>query len=137
MTAAAIPGERALADPRGACIAGERLEPDDALRAGGDVLAIMLPNRVELITSMFAAWRPGAAVTPVNPAPTAHEARYQVDDAAAAPVVADDASAQKLQGRGRRIIAVQAVSEPDTRCGRAMPAPASRLNLPVRRRPRW
>jgi acyl-CoA synthetase (AMP-forming)/AMP-acid ligase II len=28
------------------------------------VLAIMLPNRVELITSMFAAWRLGAAVTP-------------------------------------------------------------------------
>src|SRR6185295_2355169 len=55
--------------------------------------AIMLPNRVELITSVFAAWRLGAAVTPVNPALTAQEARYQIDDAGATLVVADDAAA--------------------------------------------
>jgi acyl-coenzyme A synthetase/AMP-(fatty) acid ligase len=41
------------------------------------VLAIMLPNRVELVTSMFAALRLGAAVTPVNAALTAQEARYR------------------------------------------------------------
>ena len=66
------------------------------LRRGG-VLAIMLPNRVELVTSMFAAWRLGAAVTPVNPALTAQEARYQIDDAGATLVVAD--------GRPRRCCA--------------------------------
>ena len=60
----------------------------------GDVLAIMLPNRVELVTSMFAAWRLGAAVTPVNAALTMQEARYQIDDAGAAVVVADGASAE-------------------------------------------
>jgi acyl-CoA synthetase (AMP-forming)/AMP-acid ligase II len=49
----------------------------------GGVLAIMVPNQVELVTSMFAAWRLGAAVTPVNPALTAQEARYQIDDAGA------------------------------------------------------
>ena len=87
MTVAAIPDQRALRDPAGPCIADERHELDNAgfakrvtavaavfaaagLRPGG-VLAIMLPNRVELITSMFAAWRLGAAVTPVNPALTA------------------------------------------------------------------
>ena len=116
MTAAAIPEERALRDPGGACIADERQELDNqrfaemvlavaALFAAaglgrGDVLAIMLPNRVELVTSMFAAWRLGAAVTPVNPALTAQEARYQIDDAAAALVVADGASAEKLPGAG-------------------------------------
>lgn len=75
MLAAAIPDERAARDPAGACIADKRQELDNAhftqtvsvvaallADAGlrrGDVLAIMLPNRVELITSMFAAWRLG------------------------------------------------------------------------------
>lgn len=78
MLAAAIPDERAARDPAGACIADKRQELDNAhftqtvsvvaallADAGlrrGDVLAIMLPNRVELITSMFAAWRLGATV---------------------------------------------------------------------------
>jgi acyl-CoA synthetase (AMP-forming)/AMP-acid ligase II len=53
------------------------------------------------VTSMFAAWRLGAAVTPVNPALTAQQARYQIDDAAATLVVADDGSAVKLQDIGR------------------------------------
>jgi len=76
------------------------------------VLAIMLPNRVELITSMFAAWRLGAAVTPVNPALTGQEARYQIDDAGANLVVADGASAAKLAGGGHRIIPVEDVTSP-------------------------
>src|SRR5260370_30450315 len=90
VTAAAIPDQRAKADPQGACVADQRQELDNArfaetvsavaamfTSAGlgrGDVLAILLPNRVELITSMFAAWRLRAAVTPVHPAPTAPEA---------------------------------------------------------------
>ena len=72
----------------------------DAGPRRGDVLAIMLPNRVELITSIFAAWRLGVAVTPVNPALTGQEARYQIDDAGANVVVADGASAAKLEGGG-------------------------------------
>ena len=64
---AAIPDERVLRDPAGACIADERQDLDNAgfaqkvtavaavfAAAGlgrGGVLAIMLPNRVELITS--------------------------------------------------------------------------------------
>jgi non-ribosomal peptide synthetase component F len=74
---------------------------DAGLRRGG-VLAVMLPNRVELITGMFAAWRLGAAVTPVNPALTGQEARYQIDDAGANVVIADGASAAKLAGGGYR-----------------------------------
>ncbi|HEU4514138.1 MAG TPA: AMP-binding protein, partial [Nocardioidaceae bacterium] len=45
-----------------------------------DVVAIMLPNRVELLVAMFAAWRLGGAATPVNPVFTASEADYQIDD---------------------------------------------------------
>src|SRR5580692_11028513 len=128
MLAAAIPDERAARNPAGACIADERQELDNArfaqtvsavaalladagLRRGG-VLAVMLPNRVELITGMFAAWRLGAAVTPVNPALTGQEARYQIDDAGANVVIADGASAAKLDGGGYRIIPVEDVTSP-------------------------
>jgi acyl-CoA synthetase (AMP-forming)/AMP-acid ligase II len=49
----------------------------------GDVVAIVLPNRAELIVSLFATWRLGATATPVNPALTPGEMQYQVDDAGA------------------------------------------------------
>src|SRR5271154_5716352 len=128
MLAAAIPDERAARDPAGACIADERQELDNArfaqtvsavaalladagLRRGG-VLAVMLPNRVELITSMFAAWRLGAAVTPVNPALTGQEGRYQIDDAGANGVIADGASAAMLRDGPYRIIGLTEVTAP-------------------------
>lgn len=46
----------------------------------GDVVAIMLPNRVEFAVAMFAAWRLGAAVTPINPNLTSKEATHQIFD---------------------------------------------------------
>jgi long-chain acyl-CoA synthetase len=49
----------------------------------GDVVAVMLPNRVELLVTLFAAWRLGAAVTPINPALTPAEARHQLTDSGA------------------------------------------------------
>jgi len=131
MTAAAIPDDRALRDPGGACVADERQDLDNAnfaerviavaavlADAGlrrGDVLAIMLPNQVELVTSMFAAWRLGAAVTPVNPALTAPEAAYQIADADATLVVADDAAAATLRDGPRRVIRLDEVTAPPRR----------------------
>jgi len=56
---------------------------------------------------MFAAWRLGAAVTPVNPALTAQEARYQIDDAGATLVVADDTAAAALRHGPGRVIALE------------------------------
>jgi long-chain acyl-CoA synthetase len=128
VTAAVIPDERARMDPRGTCLADERQDLDNAAFADrvtavaallaeaglgrGDVLAIMLPNRVELVTSMFAAWRLGAAVTPVNPALTAQEARYQVADAGATLVVADDPGAAMLRDGPYRIIGLDEVTAP-------------------------
>ena len=50
----------------------------------GDVVATMLTNRVELIVVMFAAWRVGAALTPINPSLTASEAVFQIEDWSAA-----------------------------------------------------
>jgi acyl-CoA synthetase (AMP-forming)/AMP-acid ligase II len=51
--------------------------------ARGDVLAVMLPNRVELLVAILAAWRLGGAATPVNPAFTDVEAGYQIRDSGA------------------------------------------------------
>ncbi|MCU1652787.1 MAG: putative acyl-CoA synthetase, partial [Pseudonocardia sp.] len=56
----------------------------------GDVVATLLPNRVELVLTLFAAWHLGAAVTPINPALTDPEVAYQLEDAAARLVVLDN-----------------------------------------------
>ncbi len=53
----------------------------------GDVVAVMLPNRAELVLTLFAAWRLGATATPLNPNFTAREAGYQLEDSGARLVV--------------------------------------------------
>ncbi|MEE2034669.1 class I adenylate-forming enzyme family protein [Rhodococcus chondri] len=59
----------------------------------GSIVAIMLPNRVELLVAMLAAWRLGAAATPVNPAFTESEADYQISDSGAVLVINSGAGA--------------------------------------------
>ncbi len=54
----------------------------------GDVVAVMLPNRVELLLALLAAWRLGAAATPVNPVFTPNEAGYQIADSGAKLMIA-------------------------------------------------
>jgi len=49
----------------------------------GDVVAIMLPNCAELLLGLLAAWRLGAAATPINPVFTATEAGHQIHDSRA------------------------------------------------------
>jgi long-chain acyl-CoA synthetase len=58
----------------------------------GSTVAIMLPNRAELLVAIVAAWRLGAAATPINPVFTANEADYQINDADAVLVVNVDAT---------------------------------------------
>lgn len=48
-----------------------------------DAIAIMLPNRLELLIGMLGAWRVGAMVTPVNPTFTDRELGYQLQDSGA------------------------------------------------------
>ena len=54
----------------------------------GDVVAVMLPNQVELLLALLAAWRLGAAATPVNPVFTPNEAGYQIADSGAKLLIA-------------------------------------------------
>src|SRR5712672_1652528 len=59
--------------------------------SAGDVVAIMLPNTASFVVALFAAWRLGAAVTPINPSLTPVEVNYQVADAAAKVLIAQTA----------------------------------------------
>ncbi|MFI8974920.1 class I adenylate-forming enzyme family protein [Nocardia asteroides] len=102
---AELPQVRAAADPAGPSVgddAGMLSNAEFDARVGaaasvlhragvrtGDVVAVVLPNRVELVVALFAAWRLGAAVTPVNPGLTDDDIRYQIEDSAARVVIGD------------------------------------------------
>jgi acyl-CoA synthetase (AMP-forming)/AMP-acid ligase II len=85
----------------------------------GDVVAVMLPNQVELLLGLMAAWRLGAAATPVNPVFTANEAGYQIADSAAKLLLAADPGA----GYG---VPVLTPGELNSRPRGALPAPDTR-----------
>ncbi|MGV9816945.1 class I adenylate-forming enzyme family protein [Nocardia xishanensis] len=105
---AALPDVRAGLFPADPCLADDNLgqitnlefldlvqKYADRLSKGGigvgDVVAIMLPNRLELIVALFAAWRLGAAVTPINSSLTPPEVEYQLNDSRARVLVCADA----------------------------------------------
>jgi long-chain acyl-CoA synthetase len=55
-----------------------------------DVVALKLTNRIEFVVLLFAAWRLGAAVTPINPSLTDGEVDRQLDDSGARLLVTED-----------------------------------------------
>ena len=99
MNLSALPDQRAAEHPLGPAVADDKTDLDNAqflsavrraaasLRghgvSAGDVVAIMLPNTASFVVSLFAAWRLGAAVTPINPSLRPAEVTYQVSDARA------------------------------------------------------
>jgi acyl-CoA synthetase (AMP-forming)/AMP-acid ligase II len=106
MDLSVLPDQRATHDPLGQSVADDISDLNNAefldavkraaatLRgrgvSAGDVVAIKLPNTVEFVVSLFAAWRLGAAVTPVNPALSPQEVSYQLADAGAKLLIADE-----------------------------------------------
>ena len=107
MNLSALPDRRAAENPSGPAVADDYtdLNNADSLAAvqrsaaslqrhgvsAGDVVAIMLPNTATFIVSLFAAWRLGASVTPINPSLRPAEVSYQVSDAAAKVLVGEAA----------------------------------------------
>jgi acyl-CoA synthetase (AMP-forming)/AMP-acid ligase II len=103
MNLPALPDLRATENPSGPAVADDDTDLDNSqflaavqraaasLRShgvsAGDVVAIMLPNTASFVVALFAAWRLGAAVTPINPSLTPVEVNYQVADAAATVVI--------------------------------------------------
>ena len=105
MNLSALPDLRAAQAPDAPAIADDTINLNntqfaDAVRrasvalrergiSAGDVVAIKLPNRADFVVAMFAAWRLGAAVTPISPTLVPAEAAYQIEDAAAKVLVVD------------------------------------------------
>jgi long-chain acyl-CoA synthetase len=103
---ATLPDRRAADDPHGPAVADTRQQlTNAALRdrvqaaahqfsgkgiGVGDVVAVKLRNRVEFVIVLFAAWRVGAAVTPINPSLTDHEVHRQLADSGARLLVTED-----------------------------------------------
>jgi acyl-CoA synthetase (AMP-forming)/AMP-acid ligase II len=103
MNLASMPDLRASDDPAGPAIADDDTDLTNAQFLGavqraaaalqangvsaGDVLAIMLPNTASFVVALFAAWRLGAAVTPINPSLRPAEVCYQLSDAGAKALV--------------------------------------------------
>nr|WP_233243672.1 AMP-binding protein [Paraconexibacter algicola] len=104
-TFAELPAMRASQAPDAPAVWDDHVQLDNAglhdrveraaaalVRAGvgpGDTTAVILPNRHELIVALFASWRIGAAITPVNPVLTPTEMQYQVDDAGAKAIIGE------------------------------------------------
>lgn len=67
--------------------------------SAGDVVATNLPNSVDFVVTVFAAWAVGASVTPVNPTFTGREFDYQISDSGAEVLVGTqpEASGSVLQ----------------------------------------
>ncbi|MGY4743505.1 class I adenylate-forming enzyme family protein [Streptomyces sp. ATMOS53] len=114
MNFASLPDRRAEFDPHGAAVsdghqsltntqllsrvraAARQLQ--DLGTGPGDVVALKLTNRVEFVLLLFAAWRLGATVTPVNPSMTNAEVDRQLKDSGARLLVVEDGSAAVAQG---------------------------------------
>jgi long-chain acyl-CoA synthetase len=85
-----------------------RLESRGVVR--GDVVALMMTNRLEMILSLFAAWRLGAVATPINPAFTAAEASYQIGDCNARVVVVDATLRAKVGSAGASVVEAEEIA---------------------------
>lgn len=122
-----LPVTRASEDPSGACLVDGQRRWDNATFAAavsqltarfaalgigpGDTVAVMLPNRIEIVTAMFAAWWRGAALTPINPALTDPEVLFQLEDSSSRVLVGDQRSVDLAQRMGIASIDVDALDE--------------------------
>ncbi|TDO44252.1 acyl-CoA synthetase (AMP-forming)/AMP-acid ligase II [Kribbella sp. VKM Ac-2527] len=106
MNFASLPDRRADLDPDGPAVADRaqsltNAQLLDRVRAAashlqglgirpGDVVALKLTNRIEFVVLLFATWRLGATVTPINPSLTDNEVARQLDDSGARLMVVED-----------------------------------------------
>jgi acyl-CoA synthetase (AMP-forming)/AMP-acid ligase II len=77
----------------------------------GDRVALSMANRPELMEAMFAAWKLGAAVVPLNARFTADEIEYHVDDPRARAMIVGPENAETVLGMRDRLPTVEHVIE--------------------------
>jgi long-chain acyl-CoA synthetase len=103
---ASLPDRRAESNPDGPAVSDSRQsltntqllervraathQLQDIGIGAGDMVAVKLTNRVEFVVVLFAAWRIGATVTPVNPSMTDIEVGRQLNDSRPQLVVVED-----------------------------------------------
>lgn len=108
MNFASLPDRRADLDPDGPAVSDGRQSLTNAALLGrvraasrhlkdfgigpGDVVGVKLRNRVEFVVVLFACWRLGATVTPVNPSLTDAEATRQLEDSSTRLLVVEDSA---------------------------------------------
>jgi acyl-CoA synthetase (AMP-forming)/AMP-acid ligase II len=123
-----LPDRRADQDPHGPAVSDGRQSLTNAellqrVRAAshhlcdfgigaGDVVAVKLRNRVEFVLLLFASWRLGATVTPVNPSLTDTEVIRQLNDSGARLLVAEEGA---IVMHGVTTLAVEDLSEEPVR----------------------
>nr|WP_271209858.1 AMP-binding protein [Rhodococcus wratislaviensis]GLK34645.1 long-chain-fatty-acid--CoA ligase [Rhodococcus wratislaviensis] len=106
MNFASLPDHRADLDPHGPAVSDPAGSLTNAqllarVRAAarhlqhlgigpGDVVALKLTNRSEFVVLLFATWRLGATITPINPTLTEVEVARQLADSAARLLVVED-----------------------------------------------
>lgn len=109
-----LPFTRAQKNPHGACLSWSEGRMDNTEFAAavaataremstkhsigrGSVVGVLLRNVPEVITTLFATWSLGAALTPINPALKDDEVLFQVDDSGTGLIVGDS-RAEALAG---------------------------------------
>lgn len=121
MHLASLPDLRAEIDPHGPAVSDDHASLTnhqflDRVRAAarhledlgirpGHVVALKLSNRIEFVLLLFAAWRLGATVTPVNPSLTAVEVARQLENSGARLLVIEDDATDEVW-RGGALLAV-------------------------------
>jgi len=77
--------------------------------AAGDVVSVLLPNRLELLEAWWAVVKLGAVFNPVNTGLTAREVAHVVGDAGAVCVITDAAGAARIEARRDELPALRDV----------------------------
>ncbi|MGK8523851.1 AMP-binding protein [Nocardia asteroides] len=131
MTLSTLPDRRAVAAPCAPALADDRNELDNTaflvtvqraaagLRAAGvvtgDVVAIMLPDGVDLVVALFATWRLGATATLIDPVLTDAEAGHRIAAAGAQVLVVATHPAETFPAvRAVTSVAALCAAAPDT-----------------------
>ncbi|MFD9886504.1 amino acid adenylation domain-containing protein [Streptomyces alboflavus] len=86
-------------------------------------IGVCLPRGIELIVSLLAVWKSGAAYVPLDPEHPWERSAWVLKDTAADLVIVDDALAARVSDTGARPVAPTCAAGPDSPAGPAQDVP--------------